>query len=31
VESYDSAVVVPPGCEATVDACANLVITVGER
>jgi N-methylhydantoinase A len=31
VESYDSTVVVPPGCEATVDACANLVITVGDR
>ncbi len=31
VESYDSTVVVPPGCEATLDGCANLVITVGDR
>lgn len=29
VESYDSTVVVPPGCDARADACGNLVLSLG--
>ncbi|HUF91772.1 MAG TPA: hydantoinase/oxoprolinase family protein, partial [Candidatus Limnocylindria bacterium] len=30
IESYESTVVVPPGCEVRTDACGNLVITIGD-